>query len=80
MAAKQGDLEHLKILFNMEVDLNQSDYDGRTALHIAVSESHYEVCKFLINVGKVALNKTDRWGNTPYSECTDQNISTLFHT
>ena len=35
MCAKEGDLEHLKILFNRGIDFNQCDYDRRTALHIA---------------------------------------------
>lgn len=78
MAASQGDLEHLKILFNRSVDMNQSDYDGRTALHVAVSESHYEICEFLVKIAKVNIRKMDRWGRTPVSECTDDRISTLF--
>ena len=63
MCSKEGDLEHLKILFNRNIDFNQCDYDGRTALHVAVSENHYDVCKFLIQVGKVNVGKKDRWGN-----------------
>lgn len=68
LASQQGDLEHLKILFNRGADFNQSDYDGRTPLHIAVSESHLEVCRFLILIAKCNIHKKDRWNSTPYSE------------
>jgi ankyrin repeat protein len=68
LASQQGDLEHLKILFNRGADFNQSDYDGRTPLHIAVSESHLEVCQFLIRIAKCNIHKIDRWNATPHSE------------
>ena len=60
--------------------MNQCDYDGRTALHIAVAESHYDICKFLLQVGKVNDKKKDRWGHTPLSECTQDSIRELFQT
>ena len=69
MCAKEGDIEHLKILFNRNIDFNQSDYDKRTALHIAVCEKQEEVIKFLINIAKVNINKKDRWNKTPRDEC-----------
>ena len=68
MCAKDGDLEYLKILFNREVDFNQSDYDGRTVLHVAVSENKEDIVNFLINIVKVDINKKDRWNNTPKDE------------
>ena len=57
MCAKEGDLEHLKILFNRGIDFNQCDYDGRIALHIAVCKNRQEIVKFLINIAKVNINK-----------------------
>ena len=39
--SKLGDLERLQILFQNNVDFNQSDYDGRTALHLAVWRKSY---------------------------------------
>ena len=32
LASQRGDLEHLQILFQNNVDFNQSDYDGRNCL------------------------------------------------
>ena len=73
MASQQGDLDHLKILFNKGVDFNQSDYDQRTPLHVAVCEGHLNVCKFLIQVTKANIHKKDRWGMTPYAESEKSN-------
>ena len=67
LSASKGDLNHLKYLFTKDVDMNQSDYDGRTPLHLAVSEDKIEVVKFLINTVKVKLTK-DRWNRTPYDD------------
>ena len=33
----------------MEVNLNDGDYDGRTALHLASAEGHLKVVRFLID-------------------------------
>ncbi len=80
MSSKEGDLEHMKILFNRNIDFNQSDYDGRTALHIAVCEKNIEIISFLINIAKVSTNKKDRWGNTPFDECKDDDeLKKLFN-
>ena len=68
MASQQGDLEHLKILFNKGVDFNQSDYDQRTPLHVAVCEGHIDVCRFLIHVTKANVHRKDRWNVTPFEE------------
>ena len=65
-ACKHNDLEHIKILFQRNIDFNISDYDKRTPLHVAVCEKHIEIIKYLIRVAKVNINVTDRWGNTHF--------------
>ena len=45
-------------------NLNTPDYDGRTALHLACSEGHYEVAVLLLSFD-MDLNTRDRFGNTP---------------
>lgn len=62
-------LENLKEIMdlNPDFDLNQSDYDKRTPLHLAAAEGNYEIVDYLINK-KVNPNPKDRWGNTPYHE------------
>lgn len=74
MCCKEGDIEYLKVLFNKSVDFNQSDYDGRTPLHIAVSENREDIVKFLINIAKVNINKKDRWGRIAKDETNNQEI------
>ena len=67
-AASTGDKATLERLFLSGVDMNTSDYDYRTALHLAVCENHVGCIKYLIETCKVDLNPSDRWGNTPTSE------------
>ncbi|MCG8322176.1 MAG: ankyrin repeat domain-containing protein [Cytophagales bacterium] len=46
-AAANGDLYEIKILQAMGVDLNQADYDGRTALHLASAGNQLDTVTYL---------------------------------
>ncbi|CAC5396771.1 ASPG [Mytilus coruscus] len=62
-AASQEDVDTLKAWKIAGADLNESDYDNRTALHVAVSLGHVETVKFLLdNGGSWMLN--DAFGKT----------------
>ncbi|XP_007541652.1 glutaminase kidney isoform, mitochondrial [Poecilia formosa] len=50
------------------MDMEQRDYDSRTALHVAAAEGHLEVVRFLLDACKVNPVPKDRWGNTPLDE------------
>ncbi|KAG8432804.1 hypothetical protein GDO86_017158 [Hymenochirus boettgeri] len=50
------------------MDMEQRDYDSRTALHVASAEGHVEVVRFLIEACKVNPFPKDRWNNTPMDE------------
>lgn len=41
-------------------NMEMCDYDKRTALHLAASEGHLEMVKFLINIAKVPPDPMDR--------------------
>lgn len=66
-AASQGDLNEIRRLISHGVDVNSSDYDGRTALHLAAAEGQTETVKFLLRKGADKDYK-DRWGNTPMAD------------
>ncbi|KAL0490929.1 hypothetical protein AKO1_009802 [Acrasis kona] len=63
--ASEGDVDGIINLLESTpaLDVNASDYDGRTALHLACSEGHIEVVKYLLNKG-ANVHATDRWNNT----------------
>ncbi|KAG8323475.1 hypothetical protein J6590_006492 [Homalodisca vitripennis] len=50
------------------MDMSQTDYDKRTALHLAAAEGHLPCVSFLIDQCKLPLNCKDRWGKTPLDE------------
>uniref|UniRef100_A0A8I6GM40 glutaminase n=1 Tax=Rattus norvegicus TaxID=10116 RepID=A0A8I6GM40_RAT len=55
------------------VDMEQKDYDSRTALHVAAAEGHIDVVKFLIEACKVNPFVKDRWGNIPLDDAVQFN-------
>jgi glutaminase len=64
----RGDLQGVASILNSGcVDINQADYDQRTALHIAASEGLLHVCKFLLASG-ADLDAVDSWGNRPVDD------------
>lgn len=49
-----------------QINVNFCDYDKRTPLHLASSEGHVEIVKFLLKNG--AKLSSDRWGHNPLDE------------
>ena len=37
-------------MYMQGIDMDESDYDGRTALHVAAAEGHLHCCKFLLEI------------------------------
>lgn len=66
-AAARGDVNELRRLVACNTPLDLSDYDGRTALHLAASENHLAALDYLLLHG-APIAPIDRWGNTPLDD------------
>ena len=66
-AASLGDIDEISRLIAHGADLNASDYDGRSPLHLAASEGRLEAVEFLLNKGANSAVR-DRWGASPHDD------------
>ena len=64
-SAHKGDLSALMRYYLNDFDMNMPNYDGRTALHVAATENHYDCVEYLVKYAGVDPNSCDRWGRTP---------------
>ncbi|CAI5765307.1 glutaminase liver isoform, mitochondrial isoform X1 [Podarcis lilfordi] len=72
-AAYSGDVSALRRFALSAMDMEQKDYDSRTALHVAAAEGHLEVVKFLVEACRVNPFVKDRWGNIALDDATQFN-------
>ena len=66
-----GDLFELVKLSAAGFDTTLGDYDHRTPLHLAASNCHTDVVKYLIAPGRggvASIAAKDRWGNSPMDD------------
>jgi glutaminase len=69
-AAAAGDIDQIQSMLGHDSDLcNAADYDGRSALHLAVCEAQVDTVEILLSAGANPLCR-DRWGATPRHEAT----------
>ena len=89
-AAASGNLPFIRRAnTNGVVDLLEaSDYNGRTALHVAAAEGQALVVRFILAEGRrralrdgagagAAVTKKDRWGKTPRDQAAASNHTTI---
>ena len=72
-AAAEGDLCEIKRLRADNVDILMTDYDNRSALHLAASNGHFNIVKYIINFCKKysyteKIECLDRWNRTPLDD------------
>ena len=68
-AASRGDVERLTQLVRaVGCDINEGDYDKRTAMHLAASEGLFDVVECLSVDLAANVSPVDRWGNTPLDD------------
>ncbi|PIA25930.1 hypothetical protein AQUCO_10200003v1 [Aquilegia coerulea] len=63
----EGDLEGINELLDLGTNVNFSDIDGRTALHIAACQGRTDVVELLIRRG-AQIDPKDCWGSTPLAD------------
>ena len=63
-ASRQGALEVVKVLADSKASLDAADWDGTTALMLAILNGHYDVAAALVEKG-AGVNVADRYGMTP---------------
>ena len=66
-AAYHGDVDEIRRLIALGVDVNNGDYDHRTPLHLAASEGHKDAVKLLLDKG-ASIKVKDRWNQTPLDD------------
>jgi serine/threonine protein kinase len=67
-SAAEGDTDELKALLEFgNIDVDEGDYDRRTALHLAAGEGRLETVELLCQAG-ANPNVEDRWQNRPLDD------------
>ncbi|XP_024542764.1 integrin-linked protein kinase 1 [Selaginella moellendorffii] len=66
-SASLGDVAGVRALLGKGMDVNSTDFDSRTALHVAACEGKKETVELLIAEG-ADVNARDRWGSTPLAD------------
>jgi ankyrin repeat protein len=67
-AASEGDKEEVEALLEFaSIDIDEGDYDRRTALHLSCGEGRKEIVELLCQAG-ANPNVEDRWQNRPLDD------------
>jgi ankyrin repeat protein len=75
-AVYDGDIIVLTRLLRAKIQVNASDYDKRTAAHIAAAEGNLTALKVLVEYG-ADIGRRDRWGSSVLDEAKRINTSNI---
>lgn len=64
-AAAEDDVTFLKTMAEYGMNINCADYDNRTPLHLAASNSSMHVLRYLVQHSGIHLDPLDHMGHTP---------------
>jgi ankyrin repeat protein/CRP-like cAMP-binding protein len=67
-ACAQGNLKRVQQHQQAGIDVQQSDYDERSPIHVACSQGHLHIIRYLLDDCGVEVNPVDRFGRTPLFE------------
>ena len=67
-ASRTGDATTVILLARQGANLNQADYNGRTAMHLACQEGNHKVVEVLLQKD-ADKNVKDNWGQVRYDHC-----------
>jgi ankyrin repeat protein len=72
-AAADGDYDEVEmLLMTGEINIDEGDYDRRTALHLAAGEGNDDIVELLCKYN-ADVNVDDRWGNRPLDDAESAN-------
>ncbi|VDN28566.1 unnamed protein product [Cylicostephanus goldi] len=78
LAAAHGDVEQLRCWEAAGSELIEADYDGRTALHVAVNHHQIDAVRYLMQQGLDPF-VVDDFGTTPMSEAKRKNFKDIIN-
>ena len=69
-AARDGDVEKVRLLLEAGADVNWANEFGTTPIHLAAENGHTECVRLLLAAPGIDVNKADYAGDTPLIEAT----------
>ena len=76
-AVQRGDIVAVRRMVENGYDPKGTDYDKRSALHLAAAEGFLSICEFLIDKG-ADVNCEDRWKGTPLTDAIKHEHTGMF--